>query len=323
MKELLLFMTDFYGYNNEIIKEIKNRDINVTWFLDKIKITQFERIIAKIFSKYIDKKFDLYFDSCIEKVKGKKFDEILIIFGAAFIKKKHIEKIRNNFPNTKIVYYAWDSVDNFPLIEDLLNLCDISYTFDHEDAKKYNAELLPLFYCEDNKINNKSTLKYDVSTVMSFFWEKFESLSSVLKIMPKNLNNKIYLKIRDKLYYYKFKILKGKKIKEIESYFEYEKLDREAVYKIFCESKAVIDCPLPNQRGLTMRTFEVLSLKRKLITTNKNVVNYDFYCPENIYIIDGDNKYDFMEFINSEFNEQYSLSEKYSLNQFIDKLILD
>ena len=176
MKELLLFMTDFYGYNKNIISEIKNHGFNVTWFLDEIKRTQFERIIAKIYPKYIEKKFDLYFDSCLEQVKEKKFDEILIIFGAVFIKKKHIEKIRKTFPNTKIVYYAWDSVDNFPLIKDLLTDCDISYTFDHEDAEKYNVELLPLFYCDDNNKYISSTPKYDASTVMSFFWEKFYSL---------------------------------------------------------------------------------------------------------------------------------------------------
>lgn len=321
MKELLLFMTDFYGYNENIIKEIKSHEYNVTWFLDKIKITQNERLIAKIFPKYIDKKFDLYFDACIEKIKGKKFDEILIIFGAVFIRKKHIEKIRENFPETKIIYYAWDSVNNFPLIEDLLKLSDISFTFDPEDAKKYNAELLPLFYCTKNDhilINPQ----YDVSTVMSFFWEKYESLNSALKILPKNLNNNIYLKLRDRLYYYKLKIFKRNSIKEISPFFKYDAISREDVYRIFIDSKAVIDCPLPNQRGLTMRTFEVLALKRKLITTNKNIVNYDFYCPENIYIVDGDNNYDFIEFLNSEFNQEYALTEKYSLSKFIDKLIV-
>lgn len=323
MKELLLFMTDFYGYNQNIINEIKSHNYNVTWFLDKIKVAQWERIIKKIFPKYIDKKFDLYFDSCIEKTKGKKFDEILIIFGAAFIRKKHIDILRRNFPNTKIVYYAWDSVENFPLIEDLLISCDISYTFDPEDAKKYNVELLPLFYC-DNSDNNSSLIpEYDVSTVMSFFLEKSTALTSTLNIIPSGLKKNIYLKVRDKLYYYRLKIFKKNEIEKIEEYFIYKALTRDDVYKIFCDSKAIIDCPLPKQKGLTMRTFEVLSLKRKLITTNRNIINYDFYCPENIYIVNNDNNYNFMEFINSKFNEDYALSEKYSLREFINKLIID
>lgn len=322
MKELLLLMTDFYGYNENIIEEIESHNINVTWFLDKVKINQIERFWAKINPNYVEKKFDSYFDLCLEKVKGKEFDEILIIFGAVFIRKKHIEQIREMFPNTKIVYYAWDSVENFPLIEDLLTLSDVSFTFDPKDAKTYNSNLLPLFYCIDDNYENVN-FKYDVATVMSFFLEKSESLNSVLKILPPNLNSNIYLKIKDKFYFYKLKLFKRKLIKNIEQYFKFDSLKRDDVYKIFKESKAIIDCPLPKQRGLTMRTFEVLALKRKLITTNKDIVNYDFYCPENIYVVNGNNKYDILQFIDINFNEENSLSENYSLSKFVDKLILE
>jgi hypothetical protein len=35
-----------------------------------------------------------------------------------------------------------------------------------------------------------------------------------------------------------------------------------------------------------MRTFECLGLRKKLITTNFEVINYDFYSSKNILIID-------------------------------------
>jgi hypothetical protein len=37
-----------------------------------------------------------------------------------------------------------------------------------------------------------------------------------------------------------------------------------------------------------MRTFEALGSGRKLITTNKNILNYPFYNPNNILVIDRD-----------------------------------
>lgn len=317
MKQILLFMTDFYGYNNEIIKELNNQNYNVTFFLDKIKLTLKDRILGKFDKNYLNKKFSKYFNECLKTIENKKFDMILIIFGGNFFRKEHIEILRKNFSNTKIVYYAWDSVKNFPLIKDLLLESDISYTFDPEDARKYNSKFLPLFYVNKSPLKTKNI--YDISTVMSFFSEKAENLNNVLSVIPKDLNTFIYLKVRDKLYYWKLKICDRHKIKELEKFFEYETLDKEKVYNIFLNSKAVIDCPLPNQNGMTMRTFEVLSFNKKLITTNRNIVNYDFYTPDNIFIVEKGKMLP-NNFLNSSFNEDFALSEKYSIKSFIRTL---
>lgn len=319
MKNLLLFMTDFYGYNEEIISEINNQGYHVTWFLDKLILTQTDRIYGKINRNYIEKKFDKYFEKCLNDIKDRIFDKILIIFGAVFIKERHINLLRKIFPNVPIIYYAWDSVDNFPNIKTLLNLADYSYTFDPEDSIKYNANFLPLFYVSNDKKSNG--FRYDISTIMSFYIEKFDNLDSVLKILPKNISTNIYLKLRDKFYYYRLLLFERDKIIKLKKYIKFDSLNREEVINIFKNSKAVIDCPLPNQRGLTMRTFEVLAMNCKLITTNQNIKEYDFYSPDNIFIVDKSIKSIPTNFLETEFNTKYNISENYSLKNFIKTLI--
>ena len=130
MKNILLFMTDFYGYHKSIISELENQGYNVTWFLDKVELTPRERIIAKINHSYRNKKFDNYLNSCLDSVKDTDFEEILIVFGANYFKAKHIKLLKDIFHGIKIVYYAWDSVLNFPGIEDLFLTSDVSFTFD-------------------------------------------------------------------------------------------------------------------------------------------------------------------------------------------------
>jgi hypothetical protein len=51
------------------------------------------------------------------------------------------------------------------------------------------------------------------------------------------------------------------------------------------KSKIILDINHPKQIGLTMRTLEALGAQRKLITTNADVANYDFYNKSNILII--------------------------------------
>ena len=55
------------------------------------------------------------------------------------------------------------------------------------------------------------------------------------------------------------------------------------------QSKTVVDIQHPKQSGLTMRTIEMLGANKKMITTNADIQNYDFYHPNNICIVDRNN----------------------------------
>ena len=90
--------------------------------------------------------------------------------------------------------------------------------------------------------------------------------------------------------------------------------------QIVKHSKCVLDSPQDNQDGATIRVIESLAAKVKLITTNKDLVNYDFYNPKNIYIYDGE-----FDFENEFFKEPYQdvdkqIYEKYSLRGFLKQI---
>ena len=67
-----------------------------------------------------------------------------------------------------------------------------------------------------------------------------------------------------------------------------------------------------------MRTIEMIGMKKKLITTNKDIVNYDFYRPSNICIIDKNEIRIDQDFLESPYEElPDSVYEKYSLHQWV------
>lgn len=319
MKNLLLYMTDFYGYNEAIMSELNKQGWNVTWYQDKVYLSNFERLLTKVYKSYKKRKYQNYFDKTIEDSRDKKFDLILIMFGGNFFLPAHIETLRKTYPDTKIVYYAWDSVKNFPLIEGLIQSSDYTFTFDDEDAKKYDIGFLPLFYTS-NQWENKE-YKFDVSTVMSFFVEKMEQLKAVTSKLPQGIKTSFYLKVRDKFYLGRVKRKDRAFYNEFVDCFKINPLRYEDCISLFNSSKAVIDCPLPNQNGLTMRTFEVLSLKRKLITTNRNIKKYDFYTPNNIFVVENNEQKIPQEFFETPFDDSFALDDKYSLANFVSTLI--
>ena len=63
----------------------------------------------------------------------------------------------------------------------------------------------------------------------------------------------------------------------------------EEIAEILANSEIVLDANDVYQRGLTLRTLETLVSGKRMITTNEDIVNYDFYCPNNICIVDRTN----------------------------------
>ena len=145
-------------------------------------------------------------------------------------------------------------------------------------------------------------------------------MKTLLKTIPPDTHNFIYLRVGNEMLRLRMKLFSRKQIKGLEQYFHKESLSRDDVISTFAASAAVIDCPRPHQNGLTMRTFEVLSLERKLITTNENIKKYEFYTPNNIYVIDEEHKSIPKSFFETPFDTKYTLDEKYSLPHFIQVL---
>ena len=82
-----------------------------------------------------------------------------------------------------------------------------------------------------------------------------------------------------------------------------------------------MDSPQEGQTGLTIRVIEALGAKKKIITTNKDVKNYDFYSENNVYIYDGS-----FDFSSPFFTEKYvpvkkNIYEKYNIDNWLSYMI--
>ena len=127
----------------------------------------------------------------------------------------------------------------------------------------------------------------------------------------------------NKLLYYKYKFENWTKEKICINDFKFVSLNSSEVLAYLNKCKTVIDIQHPKQIGLTMRTIEMLGLKKKLITTNTDIVNYDFYNKNNICVIDRENIEIDKSFFLSDYDyDTDNCREKYSLDFFINELLL-
>src|SRR5690606_22427697 len=86
-------------------------------------------------------------------------------------------------------------------------------------------------------------------------------------------------------------------------------------------STILLDIQKENQEGLSFRVFEALGYEKKLITTNKDIVNYDFYNPNNILIIDRENPHIPKTFLDSSYSTvSENIIKKYRRESWIQQV---
>ncbi len=314
----LLIMPTFHGYYKEISKALEQKGYRVFYTPDERKAGFFDRIIKKVSPGIWEKKFDAFVEGLPARFP-EKMDKVIMIFCGRYIRKKHVEFLKERYPEAEFVYYAWDAVKNYPHIAEFYRSFDRSYSFDRADCAEYGMEHLPLFYSNSLK---EASVQYDCTFLMSYVGKKKNSYRLVCNALPSGLRVMRYLFLTDRFSYLYNKLfhprdLRGFKMKD----FYYRSLKRDEANDLFASSFAVADCPAAGQSGLTIRTFEVLRLKRKLITTNSNVKTYDFYTPDNIFVVEPGSAEVPESFFKTPFNEKFSLSEDYSLVSFVGRLL--
>lgn len=326
-KKVLLIMPNFFDYPQEISNELRRMGYEVDCFDDRPSTSGIIKAIIRINKNLISRYIERYFDGIMETVRSNRYDVVFLISGQSLsFSEKMICQIKDAQPQAKYVLYQWDSLKNFPYIEKIEPYFDKCFTFDRNDAAA-NAKLdfLPLFYTRRYAdIAEKCTdeYKYDFCFVGTAHPKKYkfiQMMSRQLKsVYPSQF---IYYFFPSRLVFFYRKIMNKELRRAHYREFHFESLSGKEMDDIYRSSMCVLDSAQAGQVGLTIRVIEALGAKKKLITTNKDVVNYDFYKDENIYVYDG--SFDFSsEFFKSPYRDvEQQVYEKYSLKNWLLKML--
>ena len=319
MKKLLLIMPKFFDYPEVISEELKGMGYEVDFYDDRPSTKGIVKAIIRVKKDLLNGYIHKYFNSMMMKVSKKKYDVVFLISGQSLsFSKEMLAELKKSQSQAKFVLYQWDSMKNFPYIGEMHEFFDRMFSFDKEDCRKYSAlQFLPLFYSKKYEhigMSTNSEYQYDFSFVGTAHPKKYKYIrlmSSQLKeVYPKQY---IYFFFPSKIVYY-YRKLRNPEFKNTNiSEFHFTPLKGKELDRLIEESRCILDSSQDGQRGLTIRVFEALGAKKKLITTNEDVKHYDFYKPENVYIYQGRFDYDSV-FFKSDFVElDDAIYRKYSL----------
>ncbi|HHI4992002.1 TPA: hypothetical protein ACP5TR_004921, partial [Vibrio parahaemolyticus] len=243
-------------------------------------------------------------------IVDKKVDKIILIRGhvtpVLFIKTMNEHGI-------KTVMYQWDSLRNNSYAH-LIPYCERVFTFDRQDSKDLEICYLPLFYSNipDDNIDSKVDVLF-VGSLHGRRLEVFKDLSS----SNTELSFKVHFYISF-LAFVKSKLLGRVKAKTTEVSFS--KLPYSDYLSLLSVSKSVLDMPSQSQDGASIRVIEALANHRKVITTDKGIVNDEFFSDKNILVLGESENANIKSFIESEYDKSFDFTP-YSIKNWVNTVV--
>lgn len=319
-KRVLLLAVYTFNYQNIICDKLKEMGAEVVLYDERSVSSPYAKALLKVEPYLFRRKTKKYYQKIINKHIKESFDYILFI-KCDMPDESVLVNLRVAFPKAKLCLHIWDSIENIPHILDKVKYFDYATSFDRKDCIEHpEFGFRPLFYSDDFMATQKvDEYKYDISFCGTIHSDRYKIIKSVEQ-QCKNSGMVYYgfHYLQSKLVYYLFKLtkreFKNTKIKD----FAFDKKSNKEIANIVDVSKSVVDIQHPKQTGLTMRTIEMLGMKKKFITTNKDIVNYDFYNTRNICVIDRANPVISKEFLESSYQDiDEEIYKKYSLQYWI------
>lgn len=307
-KRIALITTHSFGYIDFLVSKLnKVQNVDLTYInIDTIPFSyknSFSRLInffLKLagFPSLKEKNKTNYIKKVIQE--GNVFDQILIIRPDK-LEQKALLFLRENA--IQMSCFLFDGIENFKEQKRTLSFFDTVYSYDKGDVEKYNFQFLTN-YIYDEQIETKkiANLVFNISS----FDDRFPFLEKLADYFSKEQISFRFIVKKDRIFSHK----------NIEISDRY--LPISEVKNIIESSLVLVDIQQKNQDGLTFRIFEALGYKKKLITNNQDIVNYDFYNPNNIFVISESNYEVPRSFFETDFVEiDSAILDKYKLDNWI------
>lgn len=326
----ILFSVDGIPRFKESIEKSLNEKFNIVTYIENDLPTKKERSLKfKILREairlpiFINLKKEYlnitskYQDNLLNNL-APKFDYFIVIAGCEF-SKSFIKKLKEKNKNIKCILFLWDRFAETSL-RNAADEFDYIFTFDRKDSIKYGFIFRPSFYIDECLVSPIAWIDKKYSLYYVGALRDKNRYALLEKIYDEHLSPQQKSDAFLKLYINK----KNKKFLPVnhnDALLINEKIDYTDMIVGMRSAKVVLDIPFAGQQGLTLRSLESIATRTKVITTNKDIVNYDFYSKNNILVIDEENIEIDSSFFYTPYQElENDILDRYSASGFINEI---
>lgn len=303
---------------------MKNQRLLITWDMKEVicEIAKYENIQIKgayqgksipIFKYFRELWFALHlpFKSLFFNRTLKDLEGTLIVFDS-MIRIEFMQWLKEKNPRAKVIFWYWNNEKDYRLYPDELKdiACEL-WSFNKKDCEKYGLRYNTQFYGSyffetvENEIE-KISIKYDLVFVGRNKGRNIQIEEMLGAATGKKINIYKYY-VNDNVYK-----LPKEGIHKPLSYMEFLKVEM--------QGKAILDWVVEETSGLSLRVMEALYFHKKLVTNNRNILEYDFYHSDNIFVVGHDALEKLPDFLEKPYSKiKKEIRQSYQFNDWISR----
>lgn len=320
-KHILMQVVPYFGYDQVLARALQARGAIVDVLADRPFDSALLHGIAKLRRRAVLGHATRIYRRKLEEFGRSHYDHVLIINGQT-MSDAFLQELRGDYPTAKFTFYIWDSFENKPYAMAVLPRYDAAFSFDRGAAANHGLGFRPLFFSPEFDLETNPAADIDLSFIGTAHSDRPAIIHHVDRNLPPAASRYwfLYLKAPWVLYYQRATNPHFRGIPA--SMFRYTPMPRDKVRTLFGRSRAFLDIEHDQQTGLTIRTFEALGARKKLLTTNPDIRNYDFYDPSNILVLDRREPAFDPDFLTAPVHElSPKLRQRYSVDGWIDEVL--
>ena len=278
-----------FSYHLSISATLRSMGYAVTWWDERASSATWYKLALRLFPAMTVQWSERSFLKRLHQLDPTSVSHVLVIKGEGLSRRVAL-KMRETLISASMGLYLWDGVENVKGVSKILTAFDSVATFDPVDAKTFGWTYRPLF-------GRNISANKDIAAPMQFDWcfigtihsdrhRVIHRLRQRCGPLSKNFvfgyfQSPVMLFIRRLLDWTMWLAPKGT--------LSTKPMPAADVAQVVECSRAVLDVEHPRQRGFTMRTIETLLAGKKLVTTNKHILDSDLYDPSRVCVINRTN----------------------------------
>lgn len=311
---LLIIPKHFYSFERHLREALAGKGYSVTVSNDEYPEGTFGRLLGKL---QIPLVFSISYRILHKRfLKNQKYD-VALIFKGRGISARLIREMHRSVD--KVVGYNWDSfwLNKSPL--KWLKLVGKYYTFDYRDADRWSLPVIELFSAFAGMTESKH-IRYELSVVMRNHSRRLAYVDNVVSVLrPATVFIFIY---EMNILSFALNVLKNPLL-----YFRYRRhiffrpLGDAEYSEVLRASKFTIDYVHDTQTGITMRCFEAICARTKIITNNSHMWRSGNFDPSDYIVFAGNGAPEgLIAFYNAAGTKSFS-SKPRTISEFVDELL--
>lgn len=315
LHKIAVISFDHWNYDAHIVTALQKKGIDsfhikIGNFKYKNTWERIQNTLSKVFLGN-NPKLKKRQDYILEQLKENGFQNQILVINPELIDLEYHLAIKKY--TDKYIAYLYDSVSRCPVEHLLDGVFDEIFSFDKADVATYGfSEIANYIYFDTPE---KAAIQKQNFIYIGSIDNRLKFLNDFGEHLKKHQQSFLFYAIGKKAFINKLKQLFLGKNKNI--IFQKKRFSQQETIKMYAESETIVDLVRDNQTGLSFRIFESLGLQKKVITNNKSIQNYDFYLPNNVYLINE----------NREFNSNFyaakyemlpqNIYEKYYISEWV------